>query len=195
MTRIALVRHGQTDWNLAGRIQGSTDIVLNQTGRDQAVLASELLQDLGIQWGGVLCSPLQRAAETAQIIAEQLDLPTPEQDPRLQERNYGQVEGMYAEERAKLINTPEHELGIESRESVCARALEALLGDVHGRDLIVVTHGGVISSILRYLSDGAIPEPGRFISNGSHQLLRLADGVLEIDTVNMVDDPRLPSII
>lgn len=188
MTRIALIRHGQTDWNVQGRIQGSTDIELNDTGREQALVAATSLQHSDIEWDAVLTSPLQRAAETARIIANSLSLPGPEIDARLVERRYGKVEGLLAAERAQLSDVPDAQLGIESREGVGERASAALRDDINDRDLIVVTHGGVISSLLRSLSDNEIPAPGRFIPNGSLQILSLDAGVLAIESLNLTDN-------
>ncbi|NQD89088.1 histidine phosphatase family protein, partial [Paenarthrobacter sp. CM16] len=67
LTTFALVRHGQTDWNAERRLQGSTDIPLNDVGREQAREAVAFLSDQ--QWDTVVASPLSRAAETAEIIA------------------------------------------------------------------------------------------------------------------------------
>lgn len=76
-TRIILVRHGETDWNRAGRIQGSTDIPLNDTGRSQARDAAERLvaEVTDAATVAVVSSDLSRARETATLIADRLALP------------------------------------------------------------------------------------------------------------------------
>ena len=70
MTELYLVRHGETDWNRQRRIQGLTDIPLNETGRRQARDTGMLLRRR--RWDGVFSSPLSRAVETASIIAVRL---------------------------------------------------------------------------------------------------------------------------
>lgn len=67
LTTFALVRHGQTDWNAQRRLQGSTDIPLNDVGRGQARAAVAVLS--GYEWDAIVSSPLSRAAETADLIA------------------------------------------------------------------------------------------------------------------------------
>ena len=74
MTLLYLVRHGQTDWNLQRRIQGSTDIALNDTGRAQAARAGQLLARR--HWDVLASSPLSRAYETAEIIGGYIALPS-----------------------------------------------------------------------------------------------------------------------
>ena len=72
VTRPALVRHGETDWNRQRRIQGTSDIPLNETGRGQAAVTGRALAAharTGGAWHGIVASPLGRAMETAQIIA------------------------------------------------------------------------------------------------------------------------------
>lgn len=92
MTRIYLLRHGETEWNSAGnRYCGITDIALNETGRRQARLAGEALASSGIT--AVYCSPLQRSRDTASIIGGLLAL-EPVADERLYELNFGSWEGL-----------------------------------------------------------------------------------------------------
>ncbi len=90
-----VLRHGQTDWNLDARLQGSTDIPLNDTGREQARKAADILRDHGLE--RIIASPLSRALETAQIVGAALGLETTT-DVRLIERNFGRFEGMTIEE-------------------------------------------------------------------------------------------------
>ena len=90
-----VLRHGQTDWNLQARLQGSTDIPLNDTGREQARHAGGVLKAHGLTQ--IVASPLSRALETARIVGEALGL-EPSVDARLIERNFGLFEGMTIDE-------------------------------------------------------------------------------------------------
>ena len=87
----AFIRHGQTDWNRDDRLQGSSDIPLNDTGRAQALEAAALLRDGG--WEVVVSSPLVRARETPQIIADDLGIELGPSYPELVERDYGALRG------------------------------------------------------------------------------------------------------
>ncbi|TPX05042.1 histidine phosphatase family protein, partial [Schumannella luteola] len=89
---LAFVRHGQTDWNREGRLQGSSDIPLNDTGREQALAAERMLAEW--TWDAVVSSPLARARETARIVADGLGLPLGPAYPELVERDYGPLEGL-----------------------------------------------------------------------------------------------------
>ena len=95
MSTFYVLRHGQTDWNLEMRLQGSTDIALNDTGREQARHAAGILVDHGIT--KIVVSPLSRAMETARIVGDRLGL-EPVIDNRLIERNFGLFEGMTIDE-------------------------------------------------------------------------------------------------
>ena len=88
VTRFCLVRHGETEWNAVGRIQGTTDIDLNDKGRWQASMVAQALTDAGIT--AIYSSDLKRAANTAKIIGEQLAL-EPHPVAQLRERNYGRI--------------------------------------------------------------------------------------------------------
>ncbi|GAA1952626.1 histidine phosphatase family protein [Agromyces allii] len=167
-TRLALVRHGETDWNAARRIQGATDIPLNDAGRAQAVDAASRLHD--VPWSGIYASTLSRAAETAQIIAAELGLAEPVPVASLAERSYGVLEGLDHGGRAAVEAQAATIDGLEPRSAVIARARAALLeiAAAHpGGDVIVVTHGGVIHALMLDLSDWTFPTPDYVIGNGS----------------------------
>jgi probable phosphoglycerate mutase len=179
-----LVRHGETDWNLARRIQGSTDIPLNDTGRDQAATAGELLARR--EWDAVYSSPLSRAFETASIIAGEIGLPTPTTVDALVERAYGEAEGLGDEELTARFPGDTPVPGRESRGEVIARVLPALmdLAEAHPDEaIIVVSHGGVIRSVLNAVDpDNRHPA----ITNGSVHSFSHDDGTL---TLIAFDDP------
>src|SRR5512133_2376807 len=89
---VFLARHGQTDWNAAGRWQGHTDVPLNETGRAQARALAERLRGEGI--AAIASSDLARARGTAEIVAAVLGLRVDLLDPDLRERRFGIFEGL-----------------------------------------------------------------------------------------------------
>jgi len=97
------LRHGQTDWNVEGRLQGHTDIPLNATGVEQARLAAEVLKRHPIT--RIISSPLVRALKTAAIAAEGIRLPV-HVDSNLMERPFGSLEGRLREEILAAHNLP-----------------------------------------------------------------------------------------
>jgi probable phosphoglycerate mutase len=136
VTELILVRHGETDWNAAGRLQGHTDRPLSDYGREQARrLAGEVS---GEQFDAIYASDLARARETAEIVAEQLHLPVV-LDPDLREKDWGTWEGLTSTERLDV------ELVGESTDEHRKRMLGAL-GRIAARHpygrVLVVTHGG-----------------------------------------------------
>lgn len=188
MTLITLVRHGQTDWNLERRIQGTTDIPLNETGRADAHTAADILAATGHH--AVYASPLVRAHETARIIAERLGLDAPSITHDMREREFGEGEGMlvaeYLERFGDWRSSPP---GAESLETVRDRALDAL--DAIARQsrrrsapaaesVIVVTHGGVIRSLLGHTSSGTLPREGEMLRNGSVHRFEASPGGLRL---------------
>ena len=137
MTRLLLVRHGETDWNAEGRLQGQTDRPLSDYGRRQA---RELAGDLEHEaLEAIYSSDLARARETAEIVGERLDLPVV-LDPDLREKDWGTWEGLSAVERDRV------EFVGEPTEAHQERMLRALrrISDRHPGDrrVLVVTHGG-----------------------------------------------------
>lgn len=179
-----LVRHGETEWNRMHRIQGSSDIPLNDTGRGQARATGRLLARR--QWDAVYASPLSRAFETAQLIAAELGLPEPVADEGLVERNYGEAEGLTGWEVETRYPGSTPVPGREPRSTVAARVLPALLAlaERHPEQAIIaVTHGGVIRSVLQAVEADQRHER---IRNGSVHSFRHVDGTLELIAF---DDP------
>lgn len=149
---IGLIRHGLTDWNAAGRIQGQSDIPLNAEGRRQAETLGRRLLEEPYRWDCCITSGLSRAEETGSIIAKILGIPLLEPDNRIRERAYGQVEGLTAAEReAKWgVDWNRLDLGQETDDQLQARAL-AFMEDLSlkhpDRNLLVVSHGGFLAQL------------------------------------------------
>lgn len=144
LTVLALVRHGETDWNSAGRLQGRSDIPLNDLGRRQANDAGAALS--AQDWDLLVSSPLRRAVETAEIIGKHVGLEISRTIPGLTERDFRSVEGtvLHGMEREAI---DELLLACESEAEVAARSVEALqelARDNAGRRMIVVAHGTLI---------------------------------------------------
>lgn len=184
MTELYLVRHGETDWNRARRIQGASDVPLNGTGREQASMAGSLLALRSFD--AVYSSPLSRARETAEIIAAELGLPEPKTVGALTERDYGEAEGLTWEEIERRFPEGVAVPGRETREAVAWRVVPALLAlaATHpGAALVVVSHGGAIRSVLE-----AVDPNTRYgmITNGSVHSFRVDEGDLRLVAF---DDP------
>nr|WP_240977403.1 histidine phosphatase family protein [Planctomonas sp. JC2975] len=181
---MTLVRHGETDWNLQRRIQGSADIPLNTTGIAQAGAAAASLAGAG--YSAVYSSPQSRALHTARIIADAMHA-DPETDADLRERSFGEAEGLTDPEVIERF--PDQVVpGKETRRSVVERTLPVLhrIARRHpGESVLVVTHGAVISSLVLHLTDGALPRPGDSIRNLSLSHFTHEDGSLGLGDFNV----------
>lgn len=202
MKWIYLVRHGETDWNAANRIQGSSNIPLNEVGREQARAAAAMLRDQ--QWDAVYASPLSRATETAEILCRGLGLEnTIILDGDLVERSFGAAEGLTGDQRLRLF--PNRIIpGAEEWDEVGERAMrflnrlvraepsdrEAAEGDAR---YLVVTHGGFINSILRVLGDRGIGSGRQTLENLSATLLTW-DGQWDLVYCNRTSEPMLETL-
>ncbi|CAN5293129.1 phosphatase PhoE [soil metagenome] len=185
MTLLYLVRHGETNWNRQRRIQGSTDIPLNDTGRAQAAATGRLLARR--QWDGVYSSPLSRAFETGQIIAREVGIDHVEPVAAIVERHYGEAEGLEDHELTRLFPGDSPVPGREARERVADRAVEALmvLAARHPEEkLIVTTHGGVIRAVLNTVAPEAMFHRGVPIGNGSVHSFNYSDEGLQLVLFN-----------
>jgi broad specificity phosphatase PhoE len=134
-----LVRHGQTDWNVAKKLQGHTDIPLNETGIAEAKAAGKIL--LNHQFDLCISSDLQRAYVTASYLTK-LEIKT---DVRLRERSFGKDEGAsYKVYQEGSIDGESH-MNTLSRIYGC---LEEVALKHPNKQVLVTTHGGILKSIL-----------------------------------------------
>ena len=159
-----LVRHGQTDWNRERRLQGRTDIPLNETGiRQISELADRLVQE-GIVFDRMIASPLARARQSAEIIAGKTGFRDPIiLDENFMERSYGLLEGeLY--DPARDMDDPRY--GAETVRELCARARNALDGYVFRKDerVMIVAHGAMLSAVKEVLSENRIGYHDRTVS-------------------------------
>jgi probable phosphoglycerate mutase len=178
----AFIRHGQTDWNRDDRLQGSSDIPLNDVGRQQAHESAELLRDGG--WQVIVSSPLLRARETAQIIADELGLELGPSYEALVERDYGALEGESSSGTVAAYPNRDYP-GAETLASVVSRgtsALARIADDYRDRDVVIVCHGTIIRYTLSALAGFRLPG----ITNGSVSEFRLEADRWEVVTVNGV---------
>ena len=154
MTTLLLVRHGETDWNADGRLQGHTDRPLSDYGRRQARELAGQLEDEGEELEAIYSSDLARARETAEIVAGRLGLPVV-LDADLREKDWGTWEGLTAVERDRV------EFVGESAEAHQERILRALrrIAERHPGDrrVLVVTHGGSMRRVQTAAMGMAMP--------------------------------------
>jgi probable phosphoglycerate mutase len=162
-THICLSRHGETDWNRQGILQGWMDVPMNAHGRLQAQQMAHSYRATG--FNAVWSSPLVRALETAQIISSNLGLPEPCQHTGLKERHFGAIQGIPKEELAELNpaqleqilrrNPAAQFVGGESMDEFADRVLRAMtdIGASHqGQRVLVVTHGWVLDVVSRHIN-------------------------------------------
>lgn len=160
--KIYVIRHGQTDWNVAGKCQGMTDIELNNTGIEQAEKAREQLNNYKIDL--IICSPLKRARKTAEILNDEINCKIID-DERIIERNCGEVEGTTKDKWNSIIgedidvinnyNLNWNKQSIEPIQTVCERVwnlLDEIQDKYKDKNVLLVTHGGTCRAINAYFN-------------------------------------------
>ena len=157
--KLYVVRHGQTDWNLSEKVQGRTDIELNQTGIEQAKQAKENLSE--IDFDLVISSPLKRTRKTAEIINEDRHMPLIF-DERLMERGFGDVEGTTPSKTGvfKGVNIWNYNENINYKNvepivEMCNRVwsfLDEIKEKYSEKNVLLVTHGGTMRIINAYFN-------------------------------------------
>ena len=188
-TRLVVIRHGETAWNAAGRLQGHQDIPLNALGRRQAAALAAALADEGL--AAVVASDLQRAWQTGAALAAGLGLPV-QAEPGLRERCFGMLEGLtHAEIEA---HWPDHARRWRHREpgfapaggeslvdfqARCLATVDRLAAAWAGRAVALVCHGGVLDGLYRAATHVALDRPRSWpLGNASiNRLLHTPQGL------------------
>ena len=189
-TRVVAIRHGQTDWNLASRVQGHRNVGLNDTGRWQAQRLALALADE--QLDAVYASDLDRARDTARALARHAGTEL-RIDSGLRERCFGVFEGLtYAEIEQRFPDAArrwrQRDVGFgpdggETLQAFCERAVAsvtALAARHRGQRIAVVAHGGVLDALYRAATRLPLDAPRTWPTDnaGSNRLLASDDGLV-----------------
>ena len=169
--KIYVMRHGQTDWNVERKLQGRTDIELNETGKHQVKQAQKEIEKYNIDL--ILCSPLKRTKQTAQIVSEGKNIEIIYRDELL-ERNFGDLEGKQPWKEPLFANNEFYNYtknikmrNIETVRELCDRVwglLDEIEKTYSDKNVLLVTHGGTSRAISAYFN--GIPEDGIICSAG-----------------------------
>ena len=186
-----LIRHGQTDWNKGRKLQGRTDIPLNENGRAVAELTREGFK--GIAFDMAFTSPLKRARETAEIILAGRNIPIID-DERVSEVKFGEYEGcdfdLPDEYIQNFFSAPEKYFsihGTESMESIFAR-MNSFLQDLYqnpelqNKTILVSTHGAALSGLLTVIKGNSVDKywAGGLHKNCGYSVVEIKDGTAKI---------------
>lgn len=202
--KLYIIRHGQTDWNRARKLQGRTDIPLNERGRYVAELTQEGLKDVAFDLA--FTSPLVRAKETAEIILKGRNIPIIE-DERIVEVNFGAYEGedfrLDNENLQNFFSKPEAYYpveGSESMESILQRTGDFLLElyehpKYQNSTILISTHGAALCGLLCNIKKW---EKADFWKGGLHKncglsIVEVTDGIPKIleEAIIVYDEERL----
>lgn len=186
-TTLTLVRHGETDWNAQRRMQGRTDIPLNERGRRQAELVAKRLE--GSSWDGIVSSPLSRVMGVSLAIARAIGYPEQRivKRPDLVERGFGEAEGMTLAERTERFGLDAPIPGIEPYEELDRRVMNALReieAQFRSKRVLVVAHGGVVNAALEQLAGDEYGHGKSFIANVSLTTIQVHRDEWVVDMVN-----------
>ncbi|HEV7760222.1 MAG TPA: histidine phosphatase family protein [Acidimicrobiales bacterium] len=184
VTRILLIRHGQSEWNLTGRWQGQTDPPLTDLGRSQAMAAARSLGTVSAIWS----SDLQRATVTAMIISNELGVGPVVLEPDLRERDAGEWQGLTRDEIDEQFPgyleppegtsgegwVPRRPPGWESDDDLAVRVRRVLVrirDEVGEGEVLVVAHAGVL-----YLVERALGADGLRLANLEGRWIDVLEG-------------------
>ena len=186
--QICFVRHGETEWNSLGKLQGREDIPLNNAGILQMKKTADYLKSFN--WEVIISSPLARAKNSTDIIAREFNNIKILEEYNFIERDYGKASGMTSEERNLHFpdgNWPD----VEPSEQLKNRTVKALfkyINEYDGKNIIIVSHGASINSILAYLSKDEIGTGKTILKNACMTLLEWINNEIKIIYYNKTTD-------
>ncbi len=201
---IYVTRHGETEWNTYWKLQGRSDTVLNEKGREQASLTHKGFVEAGISFDRIYSSPLKRAVETAVLMTEK---PEAEiiKDDRIIEFCFGKAEGKTPDERNAdpelkdfhlFFDEPEKFIpgkGCESFESVLTRTAAFWEEEIKPlensgiENILVVTHGGTMQSLLLHIDGRELKDYWKTkMSNCTINKIVLKDGKFTLEYTGKV---------
>lgn len=194
--KIYMIRHGETNWNIARKLQGRSDIELNEEGRRLARVTSEALAN--VEFNRIYTSPLLRAKETAMIMKANREIPVIEEE-RIQEISFGIYEGFHCAEDHYTVPDPDFinffkqpekyiaPEGAETIEALCKRTTDFLQELVHttayqNDTILVSTHGAALRGLLSSINMKSVAE---FWKGGVHKncaitILEVTDGKIKL---------------
>ncbi|MDE6517052.1 MAG: histidine phosphatase family protein [Acetatifactor sp.] len=200
--KIYLIRHGETDWNLEQRLQGATDIPLNENGLELARETAQGLRD--VAFDVIYTSPLKRARQTAEIIRGERDIPLID-EPRIREIGFGIYEGYCCSPKNFTIPDPAFmnffmdpgnyipPQGAESIEQLCQRTTDflhevAYSPDNAGKTILFSSHGAAVKGLLSSLT---VTDMKNFWNGGVHKncgvtILDVTEGQITIERENVI---------
>ena len=196
MTRLFLLRHGETDWNRENRLQGHLDQPLNSLGMSQAHAAAKWMSRVDVDY--ILSSDLMRARQTAVACSEALNLPLT-LDESLRERNLGRWQGMtksevtarWGEQNGEIVPEGEDRHVFRRRAMDACRRLVMLAPQ---QTILAVTHGGVIAEVVKEVLGLPAGMPRRFhVANGSFTLLEFHEDIWKLVFLNAGPELSSPS--
>ncbi len=194
-----LMRHGETPWNREGRVMGRNPVELDEDGRKQVEAAVPLARMLQPEM--IVCSPLVRARQSAEIIANGIGIRDIIEDPRLSEVEYGRWEGMIYEDLVKdahYIHYRERPLdeptpGGETMYQVQARGVDSIRHTIAanpGKRVLFVSHGDIIRTVLCHFMNLNLENFRRIrIDNATFFGIQIAGDFAEIKFLNLTHDP------
>lgn len=198
-TRFLIVRHGQSEWNAAGRWQGQTDVPLSELGRRQAIVATNAVGPVD----AVISSDLERARVTAELMAAELGVAPVRVDPDLRERDAGEWSGLTRSEihdqwpgflsdggtpagRAAPRRPPSWESDAQLLERVL-RSLRHWARELSGNDILAVAHGGVVYALEHHLG-----QPSGRMANLDGRWVTVVNDTLSLgDRVSLLDPEQV----
>lgn len=201
ITKLCLIRHGETAWNAERRLQGHTDTPLNTKGELQARQMAQALKDINLTFDVLYTSDLKRAVDTANAVVELFGIEA-KVDSALRERHFGALQGLSTKEapllqpdiwQAHIARDLEHDLGGGESIKQFAFRVQNVLSNIQGRHagktILVVSHGGTLDMMYRIASKQALSTQ-RIVSVPNASLNWISHGEINGWAVELWADTR-----